>query len=72
MDDVSGNYVSTTPTEWSDSPDAEYLSDPSSYEDTSLYPFGKERGNPNKKDWYSFAGVTLSFKLGNKTKGCDF
>ena len=72
LDDVSGNYVSTTPTEWSDSPDAEYLSDPSSYEDTSLYPFGKERGNPNKKDWYSFAGVTLSFKLRNKTKGCDF
>ena len=72
LDDVSGNYVSTTPTEWSDNPDAEYLSDPSSYEDTSLYPFGKERGNPNKKDWYSFAGVTLSFKLGNKTKGCDF
>lgn len=72
LDDVSGNYVSTTPTEWSDNPDAEYLSNPSSYEDTSLYPFGKERGNPNKKDWYSFAGITLSFKLGEKTKGCDF
>ena len=77
LDDVSGNYVSTRPTEWSDNPDALYFSDPSSYneddpEDTSLYPFGKERGNPNQKDWYSFAGVTLSFKLKNKTKGCDF
>jgi len=68
LDDVSGNYVSTTPTEWSDNPDALYFSDPSD----RVYPFGKERGNPNKKDWYSFAGVTLSFKLGNKTKGCDF
>ncbi|MBT6650280.1 MAG: hypothetical protein HOB54_02795 [Flavobacteriales bacterium] len=68
LDDVSGNYVSTTPTEWSDNPDAEYLSDPNN----RVYPFGKERGNPNKKDWYSFAGVTLSFKLGNKTKGCDY
>jgi len=68
LDDVSGNYVSTTPTEWSDNPDALYFSDPSD----RAYPFGKERGNPNKKDWYSFAGVTLSFKLGNKTKGCDF
>jgi hypothetical protein len=68
LDDVSGNYVSTTPTEWSDNPDVLYFSDPSD----RVYPFGKERGNPNKKDWYSFAGVTLSFKLGNKTKGCDF
>ncbi|MDP7567582.1 MAG: DUF6089 family protein [Flavobacteriales bacterium] len=68
LDDVSGNYVSTTPTEWADNPDVLYFSDPSD----RVYPFGKERGNPNKKDWYSFAGVTLSFKLGNKTKGCDF
>ncbi len=68
LDDVSGNYVSTTPTEWSDNPEALYFSDPND----RVYPFGKERGNPNKKDWYSFAGVTLSFKLQNKTKGCDF
>jgi len=68
LDDVSGNYVSTTPTEWSDNPDAEYLSDPNNRD----YPFGKERGNPEKQDWYSFAGVTLSFKLGNKTKGCNY
>jgi hypothetical protein len=68
LDDVSGNYVSNTPTEWSDNPDALYLSDPND----RVYPYGKERGNPNKKDWHSFAGVTLSFKLGNKTKGCDF
>ena len=68
LDDVSGNYVSSTPTEWSDNPDALYLSDPND----RVYPYGKERGNPNKKDWHSFAGVTLSFKLGNKTKGCDF
>ena len=28
------------------------------------------RGNSEKKDWYSFAGITLSFKLNNDTKGC--
>lgn len=28
------------------------------------------RGNSEKKDWYSFAGITLSFKLNNNTKGC--
>ncbi len=31
-----------------------------------------QRGDPNKKDWYSFAGITLSFKLNNDTKGCDY
>jgi len=32
----------------------------------------KQRGDPDKKDWYSFAGITLSFKLNNNTKGCDY
>ncbi|MAO33140.1 MAG: hypothetical protein CMD03_00070 [Flavobacteriales bacterium] len=33
---------------------------------------GDQRGNPNnKKDWYSFAGITLSFTLNNDTKGCN-
>jgi len=31
---------------------------------------GEERGNPNQKDWYSFIGITLSFKLNNNTKDC--
>lgn len=33
---------------------------------------GDQRGDPEKNDWYSFAGITLSFKLANKTKGCDY
>ena len=33
---------------------------------------GEERGNPDKKDWYAFAGITLSFRLSNNTKGCDY
>jgi hypothetical protein len=28
-----------------------------------------QRGNSDKNDWYSFAGITLSFNLDNKTKG---
>ena len=31
-----------------------------------------QRGNSDKKDWYSFVGVTLSFKLNNNTKDCDY
>ena len=29
-----------------------------------------QRGDDTKNDWYSFAGITLSFKLNNNTKGC--
>ena len=32
---------------------------------------GRQRGNPRTKDWYSFAGVTLSFKLKEKEKRCS-
>ena len=31
-----------------------------------------QRGDSDKKDWYSFVGVTLSFKLNNNTKDCDY
>jgi hypothetical protein len=43
------------------------MSDP-----TGLHDPGDQRGNPNKKDWYSFAGITLSFKLNNNIKDCDY
>ena len=33
---------------------------------------GIARGNETNKDWYSFAGVTLSFRLKGNTKGCDY
>ena len=33
---------------------------------------GIARGDETTKDWYSFSGITLSFKLQGKTKGCDF
>lgn len=31
---------------------------------------GSQRGNPRTKDWYSFAGVTLSFQLKERNKPC--
>ena len=30
----------------------------------------EQRGDDTKNDWYSFVGITLSFKLNNNTKGC--
>ena len=29
-----------------------------------------QRGDDTKKDWYTFTGITLSFKLNNNKKGC--
>ena len=64
LDDVSttypGNLLDMTD-------EAIYMSDPS-----NSHNLGEERGDPDKKDWYSFAGITLSFKLNNNTKGCDY
>tara|TARA_B000000532_G_scaffold242502_1_gene236640 strand:+ start:5376 stop:6224 length:849 start_codon:yes stop_codon:yes gene_type:complete len=33
---------------------------------------GIARGDETNKDWYSFGGVTLSFRLKGNTKGCDY
>jgi len=69
LDDVSttfvGGNVGGYPIEMTQ--DAIEMSDP-----TGTHVSGNQRGNPNKKDWYSFAGITLSFKLNNNTKACDY
>jgi hypothetical protein len=71
LDDVSTIFVGGSenpyPTEMIQNADAISLSDPN-----RNHQFGEERGNPNKKDWYSFAGITLSFILNNNTTGCDY
>lgn len=67
VDDVSTTFVggngTTYPIEMST--DAQEMSDPLGTHSKDL-----QRGDPDKKDWYSFAGITLSFKLNNDTKGC--
>ena len=30
------------------------------------------RGDDTKNDWYSFSGITLSFRIKGNTKGCDY
>jgi len=64
LDDVSTTYPGTLKDM---TPEATYMSDP-----TGSHEVGGQRGNPDKKDWYSFAGITLSFKLNNNTQGCDY
>ena len=65
LDDVSTTYPGRNLRDMTN--EAIYMSDPSGSHE--LY---EQRGDPDKKDWYSFAGITISFKLNNNTKGCDY
>jgi len=65
LDDVSTTYPGNSLRDMTN--EAIYMSDPS-----ASHELREQRGDPDKKDWYSFAGITLSFKLNNNTKGCDY
>jgi len=68
LDDVSKTYPQTNGGDIRDITNASYeMSDP-----TGTHVAGDQRGDPDKKDWYSFAGITLSFKLNNEPKDCDY
>ena len=68
LDDVSTTYPEGVNSNVADISNATYeMSDP-----TGTHIAGDQRGDPDKKDWYSFVGITLSFKLNNNTKGCDY
>ena len=68
LDDVSTTYPQGKNSNVIDISNATYeMSDP-----TGTHIAGDQRGDPNKKDWYSFVGITLSFKLNNQAKGCDY
>ena len=69
LDDVSTTFAGGVgdPYPLDMSQEAIAMSDPE-----STHTRGDQRGDPDKKDWYSFAGITLSFTLNNNTKGCDY
>jgi len=68
LDDVSTTYPEGVNSNVIDISNATYeMSDPN-----KTHIAGEQRGDPDKKDWYSFVGITLSFKLNNNTKGCDY
>ena len=69
LDDVSTTYPGpkkngTWPVEMTE--EAQQMSDP-----LGIHSQGIQRGDQEKKDWYSFVGATLSFKLNNDAKGCS-
>ena len=63
LDDVSTTYPGN-PTEFS-SENLE-MSDP-----TNSHNKNEQRGDELKDDWYYFTGITLSFRLKGKNKGCE-
>jgi hypothetical protein len=64
LDDVSTTYPGT-PTEFGAS-NIE-MSDP-----TYTHSKDEQRGNELKDDWYYYSGITISFRLNNDTKGCNY
>ena len=67
LDDVSTTYPGNQQFINEDRRASGLMSDPK-----GNHEIGDQRGNPDKNDWYSFAGITLSFKLNNQTNGCDY
>lgn len=67
IDDVSTTYPGADVLRPEYGNESVEMSDP-----TGIQAEGKERGVAEYKDWYSFAGITLSFKLANNTIGCDY
>ena len=46
---------------------AQEMSDP-----TGTHIRDQQRGDSQNNDWYSFSGITLSFRIKGNTKGCDY
>ena len=71
LDDVSGNYwVDFTELSAPDIGASQVLSDPS----PTKHSPGMQRGNPQNNDWYSFVGITLTYRftIGEKTTCVEF
>lgn len=67
LDDVSGNYYDNITLLMERGDIVAALADRSE----SLHKEGTGRGNVTTKDWYSFAGMTITFRIGNEDKTCD-
>lgn len=64
LDDVSGYYANPDLLAAENGPLAAELADRSIDEDNTAYGVtGTSRGNPMTKDWYYYAGLSLSFRL---------
>ena len=67
LDDVSGTYYDNGMLEDARGQFVARLADRSEV----LHEAGSGRGNSTTKDLYSFAGATITFKIGNEDRSCD-
>jgi hypothetical protein len=71
FDDVSSTYIDPGVLQSENGQLAALLSDRSILQDgTQNDNAGLQRGDPGRKDWYSFAQMTLSFRLGKAPTSC--
>ncbi len=70
LDDVSKTYYDPVILAAAHGTTAALLSDKSIGTDPAYTNVGRQRGNPTTKDWYSFAGFVLTFKLKAKRVPC--
>jgi hypothetical protein len=70
IDDVSTTYYDPAALAASHGDVSAVASDPSIGTDPNYSNVGKQRGDPNTKDWYSFAGFVLTLKLKEKRETC--
>ena len=70
LDDVSGKYVDPALLASEKGAVAATLSDKSLTQEGGSN-IGRQRGNPYTKDWYSFAGIIITFKLKGNEGRCD-
>lgn len=68
LDDVSTTYADPATLLANGGPLAVALADRST---TTRENTGRQRGNPRNKDWYSYAGLTLTFQLQARPKHCS-
>ena len=67
LDDVSGNYYDNETLLMEKGDVVARLADRSKV----LHKEGTGRGNVTTKDWYSFTGLTLTFRIGNEDRTCN-
>jgi len=70
LDDVSKRYYDPVLIAAARGTTAATMSDKSIGTDPNYTNTGRQRGNSTTKDWYSFAGIVLSFKLKQKVPPC--
>jgi hypothetical protein len=66
LDDVHGKYYDKSKLDYTGA----YFSDPSIGTDPNYSNVGRQRGTATNKDWYSFAGITITMKLNLNKEKC--